>query len=134
MAGTEVAIAALSEGNALYSSIQGNSFEDRKALLNAVTSSEALADHIGKTINLAHVVVQSVDMVDTTTGQTEAMPRTILIDDKGKAFHAISKGTFLAIKNVLGILGEPSSWPGPVPIQVVQEGQGTRKYFTIKLV
>jgi len=127
-------IANMNKGQlGLFSTITGDSFESKAALLTALSNSEAIADNLKATIQLANVVVESVDMVDEQTGEIKAQPRIVLIDADGKAFHAISGPAYRDVKRLLAVMGHPQTWQSPLPIHVVQEGQGTRKYFTVKL-
>lgn len=127
-------IANLSKGQlGLFSTITGNSFDDKVALLNALSNSEPVSENLRSTINLANVVIESVDMADETTGEIKAQPRIVLIDKDGKAFHAISGPAYRDVKRLLAVMGHPSTWSTPLPIHILQEGQGTRKYFTVKL-
>ena len=119
---------------AMYSSIKASTFDDRKATLEALTNSEPVSEHIGTVINLRHIIVQSVTMVNRESGRAEPQPRVILIDDSGTAYHGISKGLFLAVRNFIGVLGEPSEWPGALPIVVKRERASIGHFFTIEVV
>ena len=129
-------VTALRDGNvALYSSILADTFEGKKQTLNAITNSVAIADHLGATINLANIVVQVVEMVDEKSGEMTDQPRVILVDADGTAYHAISSGILKSVENTIGMLGEPSTWPEPVPIQVAEErGRNGFRYYTIKFL
>lgn len=127
-------IANMSKGQlGLFSTITGDSFEAKSALLNALSNSEPISENLKSTIELANVVVESVDMADETSGEIKAQPRIVLIDAKGNAFHAISTPAYRDVKRLLAIMGHPNTWPAPIPVHVMQEGTGTRKYFTVKL-
>lgn len=127
-------IAALSRGElAVFSTITGNTFDDKVKLMNALSNSVPVSENLKATIELVNVVVEPVDMADETSGEIKAQPRIILIDKADNAYHAISGPAFRDVKRLLAIMGHPSTWPAPLPIHVAQEGQGTRKYFTVKL-
>ena len=127
-------IANMSKGQlGLFSTITGDSFEDKASLLNALSNSEPVAENLKSTIELVNVVIEAVDMADETSGEIKAQPRIVLIDKAGNAFHAISGPAYRDVKRLLAVMGHPNTWPAPLPIHVVQEGQGTRKYFTVKL-
>lgn len=126
------AIQSLADGKqTVFSTITGDDFTAKMTVLNATTASKPLSENLGKKINLANVVVQIIEMADEQTAELRDVPRTILIDADGTAYHAISSGVFRAVENILGILGKPHTWPAPVAVKVLQEGQGNRKYFTI---
>lgn len=130
------AISKLSAGEAtIYSSMQTDSFDQRKALLKAVTNSTAIADILGSTIELADIIIQPIELEDARTGLMETQPRIVLVDAEGKAFHAVSQGVFKAVQNLIAVLGQPSTWPGPVAI-TVNEVKGNKgfKFFTFDIV
>lgn len=127
-------IANMSKGQlGLFTTITGNSFEDKVALMNALSNSVPVSENLKQTIQLANVVVESVDMANEQTGEIAAQPRIVLIDADGTAYHAISGPAFRDVKRLLAVMGHPSTWAAPLPIYVAQEGTGTRKYFTVKL-
>lgn len=107
---------------------------ERIAVAAAVSNSVAIADELGKTINVSHVIVQAVDMLNEQTGQLQTVPRVVFYDDKGVGHHAISGPLFRDARTMLGIVGDPSTWEAPVAVKVLQEGSGSRKYFTLKYV
>jgi hypothetical protein len=117
----------------VFSTLTGNDFDTKVALMNALSNSVPVSENLKATIPLVNVVVESVDMADEGTGEIKAQPRIILIAADGTAYHAISGPAFRDVKRLLAIMGHPSTWPAPLPIHVAQEGQGTRKYFTVKL-
>jgi len=130
--GTE--IANLSKGQTgLFSTITGTDFESKVTLMNALSNSIPVSENLKTTIPLVNVVVESVDMANEQTGEIAAQPRIVLLSADGTAYHAISGPAFRDVKRLLAIMGHPSTWPAPLPIHVAQEGQGTRKYFTVKL-
>lgn len=132
----DAAIAGLNDGNAGgYSSIKGNDFASRRKVAAALTSSVPIDDHKGETINLAHIIIQSVDIADSNTGETVKAPRVTLIDSEGKAFHAVSTGLLGSARTVLSVLGEPHTWPEPVPVRIVEKRTARGfKVFTIEFV
>lgn len=126
------AIASLSAGRSnVFSSITGTDFASKLANLSATTNSVALVDNLNKTINVKDIVIQIVQMLNEDTNRREDAPRVILIDSEGTAYHAISKGLFSSVENMIGILGQPGTWPFPIPVKAQREGSGTRKYFTL---
>lgn len=142
------AVQSLADGKqTVFSTIKGDSVEARLAVFAAVTASVPLDEHLGKPIKLANMVVQDVEMaqtesdgvtpvVDPSTGEvkTSIVPRTILIDADGVAYHAISKGLFRSVENLVGILGsDPDKWGG-LSVVATREGNPGRKYFTLRPV
>lgn len=129
---TENAVEKLASGKTtVFSTITGDDFETKMLVLEATTASLPLAEHLNKKIELVNVVVQVIDMVNEDTGAVESVPRSILIDKSGTAYHAISSGVFKSLENIFGILGQPSEWAGPVSVKCVRGGSGTRQYMTL---
>jgi hypothetical protein len=127
------AIDAIRSGQALaYSSITGTDYAAKLSILTAVTDSEPFADNLGKTIQLKDIIIQVIPMTDEQTGEVVDQPRILLLDDEGTAYHAISSALLRSLNNIIGIMGEPSTWEAPVPATLVKAGQGTRQYYTLK--
>ena len=128
---------ALGDANALgiFSSIDGSTFEGKVATLNAITDSKPIADNIGVQFSLKDVVVQAITLTQEVDGALTEVPayRVILVTDQG-AFHAVSNGLFRSVQNVFATLGHPSTWPSTIKATVAQEGQGMRKFFTLKVL
>lgn len=115
-----------------YSSIKGEDFAAKLTIASALTTSEPIEENLDTMLNLTNFIVTPVDFVGDD-GIVETAPRVILIDDKGTAYHATSIGLLTALKNIVSVLGEPSSWPNPVAIKVVREkGNKGFHFFTIK--
>lgn len=139
---TEVATLASTVQNlnngqiAVYSSLKGDDFETKVAVLAATTNAAPLNENFGKTINLVNVVVQAIDIEDTETGEINEAVRTVLLDADGTSYYAVSGGIFKALTNMFGILGEPNVWEKPLTIHVVEERSkknAAHRYMTVKL-
>jgi hypothetical protein len=127
-------IANLTNGqNSVFSTISGDGFAPKAALLNALSNSIPVSENINKHIELANIVVESIDLANETTGEIETQPRVILVDNDGTAYHAISGPVFRDVQRLLAVMGHPASWPAPLPVKIIKGGQGTRQYFSIKL-
>jgi hypothetical protein len=109
------------EGGNFYTSLKGETREDKKRLFNAMNSPDAnVSDYINKSINLKDVYVEMVEMPDEKTGEIVNAPRIVLFDDKGKSYQAISKGMMMALKAAFIVYGEPHTWSEPLPITIKQ--------------
>lgn len=126
-------IAGIQSGqSSVYTSITGDSQESRLANFSAISNSTPIADHLGETIALRHVVIQSVDMPEEKTGEIIAVPRVILVDDSGNAFHAISSGLMTSIRNLFAFVGTPDTWSAPIPVKVTEaRGRSGHRYYTL---
>ena len=129
-------IASMQENsNSVYSSIQGDSFEDRVAVVAAITDAEPIADHLGQTIWLKDIVAHSVTITDDETGEVSVQPRTILIDKDGKAYSAVSGVIVNRLTTIVNVIGQPHTWPSPLPIRVTREkASGARTFFEVRIV
>jgi len=117
-----------------YSTMDSSDPATKMALLQAITESEPVADHLRETINLKNFALQSTTMIDTDTGEEVPILRTILIDADGTAYHAISDGLFKSLQVYTGLLGHPSTWEAPVPVIVDEKrGRSGYRFMTIKL-
>lgn len=143
---TEVAtlastVQSLNNGQiAVYSSMKGDDFDTKVAVLAATTNAAPLNENFGKTINLVNVVVQAIDIesLNEKTGEVEVNEavRTVLLDADGTSYYAVSGGIFKALTNMFGILGEPHVWVKPLTIHVVEERSkknAAHRYMTVKL-
>lgn len=115
--------------SAFYSSIKGNDFQTKLKVAAALANSIPLSDHLNTTIELVDVVVSPVDIEDEKTGVVSTVPRIVLIDSNGIAYHATSLGVFSSIETLIGIIGEPSTWDGPINTVAVE--QKTRKGYKV---
>lgn len=119
---------------ALYSSIKSDSFEDRKAIAAALTTSTPVDENLNTVIQLKDFIIQPVDLADQN-GNVNTAPRIVLIAADGSAFHATSVGLLSALKNIVAVVGEPATWDAPIAIRVVeQKGRNGYKFFTIEFV
>lgn len=121
-------------GGNMFSTIKGADRTAKLATLNAMTSSVPVSENLGATINVANIIVQKIEMPDQTTGELRPVPRIVLIDADGKAYHAISGGLYRSIENILGIFGtDPADWEGTIPVVITEEGPKGKQYFTAKV-
>lgn len=128
------AITALRNGKvSIVSSIEGDDFDTKLTVVDAITNSESLADNLNKDIELVNFVIQSIEMVNEQTGELEAVPRTILIAKDGKAFHAISKGVFSSLENLVGVMGRPAAWDRPINVYGEKQRARVGSVITLKL-
>lgn len=128
-------MASLNNGGGIISTFKGDTLDERKATLSAVTNSEPISDHLGETIQLAHVVTQAVTISDEKTGEVTDAVRIILIDSSGGAYAAVSEGLFGSLRDVFGIMGHPSEWVEPLPVRVVEKkGRSGFRFMKLELV
>jgi hypothetical protein len=119
-----------------YYSIQPKNREESILVYNAINSPDfRVADYINKTIEVKEILIENVELVNEKTGQLEIVPRTVLIDPKGKSYVAVSFGIFNSIKRVVQMFGEPNTWGGtPVKVEVKQIKKGENSILTLTIV
>ena len=108
--------------------------EQRLEALAAISNSTPLTEQVNKELRIANIVVQEVTLTDDETGEVTQAARTVLVNDKGEAFHAVSKGVLTSVRNILAVAGDPDSWDGPLVVVPTQEGRAPRQYTTLKIV
>lgn len=103
-----------------YCSIKGGDRKTKAKLYNASNNPEhKVGDFINKTIKVKDVLVEVITIADEDTGEVETAPRVVLIDDKGKAYQAVSVGIFNAVKKAINVFGEPT-WEEPLEVIIKQ--------------
>lgn len=118
----------------VWSTFEGETQADKLKVLAALTNAEPIADNLNKKFNLANFVVQATSITDTETGELEDVVRTVLVDDKGKAYAGVSNGLVKALENLVGILGHPSKWDAPIPVEVTEvRGRNGHRFYTLKI-
>ena len=118
-----------------YFSVNPVTQEEKIAVFNAINNpDERLADHINETIEMRNLIIEMVDLTNESTGEIEACPRIIIIDNSGKTFQAVSVGVFSALKKIIAIFGEPKTWESFILVKVKQVTRGERKMLTLEIV
>ena len=108
------------DATSVFCSVQGGDRKTKALIYNAANNPDhKVADYINKVINVKDVLVEIIAIENEKTGAIEEAPRVVLIDDKGKAYQAVSAGMFNAIKNAIQIFGEPT-WDEPLPMLIKQ--------------
>ena len=102
---------------ACYCSVKAESKDEKVALYNATNAPDfRLKSFINKPINVKDIFVEVVTCVNKETGEVRKSPRTVLIDDKGKSYTAVSLGVFSALRKLFTIFGTPDTWDKPMKI------------------
>lgn len=131
----EALIAGLKADSSLvHSTLTGSGFETQVQIFAAVTDAEDIAEHLNETIFLEHVIAQAIEIKDSETGQPVTVVRTVLIDADGTAYAAMSTGIVRSMQTLFSIVGQPGTWPQPLPIIVSEKkSTGVRKFFTVTI-
>lgn len=127
-------VEAMKAGNVnIFSSLPTKSFDEKLATLDFLTNSTPLEDVLGKPLALQHYIIQPIEMPDQETGELRSVPRVILIDADGKAYHAISQGVFSSLKNISALAGMPSTWESAITVTPTKEKVAKGHVFTLKV-
>lgn len=137
---TAKAIEDIRRGRAFaYSSIVMNDPESKLEVLEAVTNSEPVREHLKELVYVEHIIIQRIEMADQQTGEMVTQPRIVVLTRQGEpdgeplVLHAISQGLLRSINNMIGALGEPATWGGFKPAAVfLLAGPAGRQYLTMK--
>lgn len=117
-----------------WSSLKSESMDEKAKFYNLMNNPEKrVGEMIGKVIKLKDVFVEVVELTNRDTGEIQKCPRTVLIDDKGVGYQAVSIGVFSAVKKLFDVYGTPDKWAGPIPLEVQQIQKGTRNILTFKI-
>lgn len=118
----------------VFSTLSGDTFEEKLAIVSSMTNAKNLRDNLGKVIELVGWTAQTVDLTDEKTGEMSKGVRIVLMDAKGVAWACVSGGIAKSLSNLLAVLGEPKGWPQPVKVRASEEqGKGMNRYLTLTL-
>lgn len=117
-----------------YCSMTAVTQDEKKKLYNSINSTDKrVGDCINEVINVKDVYVEIVNCISKETGEETKCPRTVLIDDKGVSYQAVSLGVFNGLKKVFQIFGQPHNWESPIALKVKQITKGERKILTFEI-
>lgn len=120
----------LQERNVMFCSMQANTQKEKATLFRAMNNPEKrIGDCINMQIKIKDVFCETVTCNNEQTGDTDYVPRVVLIDDKGVAYQAVSMGVFSALKKLIQVFGPPT-WEEPIPVTVKQISKGSRQLLT----
>ena len=109
------------EGN-FYCSIEDDGTRKSKVkIYNAVNSaSEQLSDHINEILSIVDVAAHPITLIDQNTGEPKRCLRTVLIDENGTAYQAVSDGIASSLQKIFSIVGMPPWTDEPLEVKVKQ--------------
>lgn len=117
-----------------FCSMTANTHEEKAAMYNAMNNPDKrLADCINMQIKAKDLYIEVVNCTNEETGEVNACPRIVIIDDKGVSYQAVSIGIYSALKKVIQVFGAPT-WEKPVTLEVKQITKGSRKMLTLNVV
>lgn len=111
----------------------GNRKEDAR-IFSALNNPEyRIANFINKKIAVTDVLVEIRELLNEESGEIETAPRVVLIDEDGKAYQAVSKGIFNAVKNAYQVFGA-APWDPALEIEIKQVAVGKGSMLTFDVV
>lgn len=123
----------LTSAQTQFCSMKAESHEDKAKLFNAMNNPDKrLADCINMTIPVKDLYIEVVNCTNEETGEVNACPRIVLIDDKGVSYQAVSIGIYSALKKAIQVFGAPT-WAAPVKMEVKQITKGSKKMLTLNV-
>lgn len=132
---TSLAIREMSENvsnGGYYYSGKAESLDDKKRLVNAMNNPDfRIGDMLNKTINCVDIYIEQATVTNKETGEVSMLPRTVLIDDKGKSYAALSYGVFNSLKKIISVFGFPNEWSEPIPVEVTRIIKGDRQIYNL---
>lgn len=111
----------------------GNRKEDAKIFAALNNPEFRIANFINKRIKVQNVLVEIREIMNEETGEIDTAPRVVLISDDGKAYQAVSKGVFNAVKNAYEVFGK-APWEPPLEIEIKQIAVGKGSMLTFDVV
>lgn len=103
------------------------------AMVNAVNSpTHKIADMVNMEINVVNFYVEKTQI--NNDGVMVDAFRTVLVDDNGESFGAVSTGVVNSLKNIVSFLGMPNIWARPLTVRVKEINIGTNRVLSLQLV
>lgn len=117
---TSIAQELSGDAKSIFCSVQGGDRKTMAKVYNAMNNpSHKVGDCINQVILVKDVLVEEIELANEETGELQAVPRVVLIDEKGEAYQAVSVGVFNSLKGLFQVFG-PATWDDPLPILVKQ--------------
>lgn len=116
-----------------FCSLQAQTHEEKTKLYNAMNNPDKrLADCINMQIKAKDLYIEIVNCTNEETGEVNACPRIVIIDEKGVSYQAVSIGIYSALKKAIQVFGAPT-WEKPVVFEVKQVTKGNKKMLTLNV-
>lgn len=89
-----------------------------------------VSEFINQKIAIRDVLMEGLELVNEETGELERVPRIVLIDDKGEAYQAVSKGIYNSLRNLVKAFGAPT-WEPALVVTVKQQPTKSGSMLTL---
>lgn len=119
--------------SAMYCSFTGETFEDKRRLLNASTGTgESVLENVNKPIAMIDVIVMPVAITNEETKQVDICPRCCILTPDDTVYTATSWGLYRALQRVNAVFGT-LHFSADNPLMVEFNRVKTKKGQTINL-
>ena len=124
-------INSFTTGAMTYSSIKTESFDDKIAVLTAMSEAKPISESLGKTFGLKDFIVQPVEL-QSETGQMVNALRTVMVADTGECYASVSDIIVRRLRDIVCVLGAPSEWERPLQVRVDRlKGNGANFFYDL---
>lgn len=124
----------MTQAQTQFCSVKAETHEEKVSMYNAMNNPDKrLADCINMQIKAKDLYIEIVNCTNEETGEVNACPRIVIIDEEGVSYQAVSIGIYSALKKVIQIFGAPT-WVQPVTLEVKQITKGSKKMLTLNAV
>lgn len=124
-------IADLTTTSNHYCSMATDTQENKALLYKAMNNPDKrIGDCINMEIHVKDVYCELVQCANKQTEEVSTVPRTVLIDENGVSYQAVSKGIFTAVAKLIQVFGAPT-WETPIVVKVRQISRGDRNILTL---
>ena len=105
----------------LFCSLGNETQEQKRILFKAMNEPDFnISDCINQTIKIKNIFCETVEIEDNETGELVQLPHTVIFDDEGHSYSAISNGIFNSIRKLIAVFGEPE-YDEPIDVIVKQK-------------
>lgn len=124
----------MTQAQTQFCSMKAETREEKASMYNAMNNPDKrLADCINMQIKAKDLYIEIVNCTNEETGEVNACPRIVIIDEKGVSYQAVSIGIYSALKKAIQVFGAPT-WDEPVTLEVKQITKGSKKMLTLNVV
>ena len=121
----------------MYCSIKNDgSMKSKAKVYNMINNPDKrISDVIGEVIKIKDILAHNIEVINEETGEMINALRTVIIDENGTSYEAVSQGVTNSLARIMEIFGQPETWDEPIPVKPVQKStrNGNNKVTTLKV-
>ena len=127
-------VGGIGDGSNAYNSLPCNTQSEKIAFYNAINNPEKrVSDSVNIPIAMIGFYAEDVQCANEKTGELETCPRIVIMDKNGCSYVAVSFGVLSALKKLVNIFGEPTTWEKPIVIVPKTITKGNKNITTLQL-